>query len=118
VKPDSLIKRRGTGAVKGGDNKTDGTGMDTKQMKDDSESVSLQKRTEEESKQLDQKNETKVKSGMESGTGMQTSQSMLSSMLEGSEDEESRRQDAKRKKREEKRGLSDAEKNAQIDITL
>jgi WD40 repeat protein len=113
-----LIKRRGTGIVKGGDNKTDGTGMDTKQMKDDSESVSLQKRTEEESKQLDQKNETKVKSGMESGTGMQTSQSMLSSMLEGSEDEESRRQDAKRKKREEKRGLSDAEKNAQVDITL
>lgn len=112
-----MIKRRGTGQNNTG-GKTEGTGLDTKQMKDDSESVSLQKRTEDESKQLQQQTENKMKSGMESGTGMQTSQSMLSSMLEGSEDEENRRQDAKRTKKDEKKGLSEAEKNALVDITL
>lgn len=114
VKPDSLIKRRGTG-TKGGERTEGVTGAVTKDMKD-SESISLQKRTEDESKI--QNTEQKIKAGIESGTGMQTSQSMLSSMLEGSEDEESRRQEAKKKKKEEKKGLSEAEKNTLVDITL
>ena len=86
-----------------------------KVMKDDSESVGLQKRDEDSKQQ----NTDKVKSVMEGGTGMQTSQSMLSSMLEGSEDEESkRRQDAKKKSKDEPKGLTETEKNKMVDIEL
>lgn len=117
VKPDSLLKRRGGGGTSGekGDSKGDVTDVQKTGMKDDSESVGLQKR-EEESKQ---QTTDKIKSGMETGTGMQTSQSMLSSMLEGSEDEESkRRQDTKKKSKDDKQGLTEAEKNKMIDIEL
>lgn len=84
-------------------------------MKDDSESVQLTKKDDDTKQQV---TEQKIKSGIESGTGMQTSQSMLSSMLEGSEDEESRRQEAKKKKKEEKKGLTEEEKNQMVDIEL
>ena len=84
-------------------------------MKDDSESVQLTKKDDDTKQQV---TEQKIKSGIESGTGMQTSQSMLSSMLEGSEDEESRRQEAKKKKKEEKKGLTEEEKNQLVDIEL
>jgi hypothetical protein len=107
-----LIKRRVQGGVRE-EGKTEGTIGDTRMM--ESESVTLQRRQEEESKQ---QTEQKIKSGIESGTGMQTSQSMLSSMLDGSEDEENRRQEAKKKKKDEKKGLSEEEKNKLVDIEL
>jgi len=99
--------------VKENDAKTDATGLDSKGVGLDSESVNLPKKDESK-----QHTEQKIKSGMESGTGMQTSQSMLSSMLEGSEDEENKRQEAKKKKKDEKKGLTEEEKNALVDIEL
>lgn len=112
MKPESLIRRRGATANKGEEGKTDTIVGDTKGIKEDSESVPFNK---EESKQ---QTDTKIKSGIESGTGMQNSQSMLSSMLEGSEDEENRRQEAIKKKKEKKLGLSEKEKNTLVDIEL
>ena len=56
---------------------------------------------------------------MEGGVGKQKSQSMLRSMLQGSEDEESkRRQDAKKKSKDEPKGLTEVEKNKMVDIEL
>lgn len=59
MKPDSLIKRRGTAANKEGEGTTETMGGDTKGIQEDSESVPFNK---EDSKQ---QTETKIKSGME-----------------------------------------------------
>ena len=97
VKPDSLLKRYGGGGRdKHADDKTEQTEMDSRQLNNDSESVPLQKRNEDKQQVAD-----KIKSGMESANGMQTSQSMLSSMLEGSEDDESKQASKNKKKGKE-----------------
>ena len=70
-----------------------------------SESIPLQKKAEEEKQQP----ADKIKSGMESATGMQTSQSMLSSMLEGSEDEENKQAQNRKRGKEEIKDLSGEE---------
>ncbi|CAI2382805.1 unnamed protein product [Moneuplotes crassus] len=113
VHPDSLIKRRGTGnTIKAEPDQPETMADHTHTYKDESESVPFGK---EESKQP---TESRIRSGIESGTGMQTSQSMLSSMLEGSEDEENRKQENMKKEKMKKKGLSEAEKNALVDIEL
>lgn len=106
VKPDSLLKRRGGGGGdKPSDDKTEQTDKDSKQFNNNSESIPLQKNVEDEKQQA----ADKIKSGMESATGMQTSQSMLSSMLEGSEDEESKLANNRKRAKEEIKDLSGEE---------
>lgn len=107
VKPDSLLKRRGGGGGgdKQGDDKTEHTEMDSRQLNNDSESIPLHKKAEDEKQQV----ADKIKSGIESGNGMQTSQSMLSSMLEGSEDEESKQASKKKKGKDVVKDLSEKE---------
>ena len=113
VKPDSLIRHSGATAMRGvqEEDTQDNAMADPRGIRDDSESVPINR---EESKQQT----NNMKSGIESGTGMQTSQSLIDSIVDNSEDEESRRKDAIKKRKDEKKGLSKEELNALVDITL